>query len=116
MPDELPTPKHEDLSSDPLRNAVRFPLRFKVRVETENGGIEAETEDVSSTGVLFRMPISPEINTRISWTMIMPAASMGNVSDIVIHCVGRVVWNAPGAGFRQVAAVIDGYRIAEAAR
>lgn len=99
-----------------MRNAVRFPLHFKVMVETEAGVIEAETEDISSTGVLFLMPMSPEINTRISWSMVMPAAATGAARDIVVRCTGRVVWNAPGTGLRRVAAVIDSYRIAEAAR
>ncbi len=100
-------------SADPMRNGVRFPLHLKVQVETEGGTVDAETEDVSASGVLFRMSAAPAVNTRLAWTMVLPKDTMGAAADTIVHCVGRVVWNAPADGGRQVGAVIDSYRIAE---
>jgi|GEM_PF-7032064 len=102
-------------SGDPMRNNVRFPLRLKVRVQTDSRMYEAETEDVSASGVLFRMREAPDVNTRLSWTMTLPANHTGAPSDTVVHCVGRVVWNASSGEWKQVGVVIDSYRIGDGA-
>ncbi len=102
-------------SMDPMRNSVRFPLHLKVRVETEDGVVDAVTEDVSATGVLFAMPVAPEINTRVAWTLCLPREVMGAPEDVRVVCVGRVVWHGRSQdGGRQVGVVIDGYRMGEA--
>jgi hypothetical protein len=100
-------------SSDPMRNSVRFPLQLPVRVETENGAIEAVTKDISATGVLFAMPSAPAINTRLTWTLRLPADVMGAEEDVTVNCVGRVVWHGPTAEGQQVGVVIDGYRMGD---
>ncbi len=97
-----------------MRNAVRFPLHLPVRVETESGTVDAFTQDVSATGVLFTMPFAPAINTRLAWTLRLPGEMMGAVEDVCVDCVGRVVWHGPSDMGRQVGAVIDGYRMGEA--
>src|ERR1700750_2109383 len=104
----LPQPDH---SIDPMRNAVRFPVNLPVRVDTENGPVDAVTEDISATGVLFHMPFAPPTNTRLSWTLRLPADLMGAEQDVMVLCVGRVVWDKPSGTGRQVGAVIDDYRI-----
>ncbi len=107
--------KHEkpDQPSDPMRNGVRFPLHLNVHVETEDGGFDAVTEDVSASGVLFHTQAeAPAINTQLHWTMVLPADVMGSPTDTVVHCVGRVIWKKSGNGSQQIGAVIDTYRIA----
>jgi hypothetical protein len=100
-----------------MRNGVRFPLRLKVRVETEQGAFDAETEDVSASGVLFRMQAeAPAINAQLAWTMVLPRDTMGGATDTVVHCIGRVIWRNSGKGGQQVGAVIDSYRIAGGAQ
>jgi hypothetical protein len=100
--------------SHPMRNAVRFPLRLPVRVELEDGGfIDAFTEDISASGVLFAMENAPEINTRLTWTLRMPADVMGAKEDVTVNCVGRVVWQRSAAVGRQVGVVIDDYRMGD---
>jgi PilZ domain len=99
-----------------MRNAVRFPLRLPVRVQLEDGGfIDAFTEDISATGVLFTMANAPEINTRLTWTLRMPADVMGAKEDVTVNCVGRVVWQRPAVEGRQVGVVIDDYRMGDGA-
>lgn len=98
---------------DPMRSSVRFPLHLFARIDTVNGPVDAITEDISSTGVLFTMPFAPEINTRLTWTLHFPADDIGSPHDVMVAFVGRVVWHGPAAGGRQVGAVIDGYRMGE---
>ncbi len=103
---------HDD-GTDPMRSAVRFPLHLLARVETAEGSVDAVTEDISSTGVLFTMPFAPEVNTRLTWTLQLPADEMGSEHDVTVACVGRVVWHAPSSYGLQVGAVIDDYRMGE---
>ena len=113
MPTSLNNPK-EKISADPMRNAVRFPLHLVARVETEDGPVDAVTEDISASGVLFVMPFAPAIDSTLRWTLRIPAADMGFPEDVTVQCVGRVVWHGPAEHGRQVAAVIDGYHMEEA--
>lgn len=100
-----------------MRNGVRFPLRLKVRVETEQGAFDAETEDVSASGVLFRTQAeAPAIDAQLSWTMILPRDTMGSTTDTVVHCNGRVIWRNSSKGSQQIGVVIDSYRIAGGAK
>lgn len=98
---------------DPMRNSVRFPLHLLARVDTAMGTIDAITEDISSTGVLFTMPFAPEVNTRLTWTLQFPADEIGSPHDVTVACVGRVIWHGPAADGRQVGAVIDDYRMGD---
>ena len=96
-----------------MHTPVRFPLHLSTRVETEHGPLSATTEDISATGVLFTMPAAPKINTRITWTLILPCDLMGGHDDVTVSCVGRVVWHKRAPGGQHVGVVIDGYRIQE---
>ncbi len=84
-----------------------------MRVETETGIVDAVTEDISATGVLFIMPVSLGINSRLAWTLRLPGETMGAKSDVTVNCVGRVVWCGQGTTGRQVGAVIDDYRMGD---
>ena len=107
----IPIAKRQSLDDDhdPLRNSVRFPLHLFARIDTADGTVDAVTEDISSTGVLFTMPFAPEVNTRLTWTLQFPADAMGSSCDVTVACVGRVVWHGPVAAGQQVGAVIDTY-------
>ncbi len=94
-----------------MRNAVRFPLHLPARVETAEGFVDAVTEDISATGVLFNMPFAPAIDTQLRWTMQIPGADLGSTEDVTVQCVGRVVWHGPAKRGRQVGAVIDDYHM-----
>ncbi len=104
---------HIASTADPMRTAVRFPLHLPVAVETDQGVVDAVTEDISATGVLFSMPVAPGINTRLAWTLHLPAAIMGSPNDVSVRCVGRVVWQGRGEHGRTVGAVIDQYRMGD---
>lgn len=92
---------------------MRFPLHLKVQLDTENGPVEAITEDISASGVQFLMPWAPAINSRLAWTLVLPGDVMGSPEDVTVNCVGRVIWHRPATEGKQVGAVIDGYRMGD---
>ena len=114
MPSLSDTSKLPKVPADPMRNAVRFPLHLTVRVETDDGPLDAVTEDISASGVQFIMPSAPAINSRLSWTLVLPGEIMGSPEDVSVICVGRVVWHRRSVAGCQVGVVIDGYRIGDA--
>lgn len=92
-----------------VRTGVRFPLHFALHLKTEDGVIDAITRDISSSGLLFSAPYLPKIGSIIEFTMDMPSELMGWVSDISIHCMGRVVRHQHSEQETMLAAVIDEY-------
>lgn len=94
---------------NPVRTAVRFPMKLAIRVQTEDGELDAVTENISANGLLFVSDTLPEVETRIEFTIAMPSAVMGTVNDVTIHCTGRVVRHYLQGGQRKAAAVIDEY-------
>lgn len=91
------------------RTAVRFPIQLELRLETEDGPLDATTRDISSNGLLFVTSHLPRIGSSIEFTMKMPAEVMGWESDVAIHCFGRVVRHQHTEGEAMAAAVIDEY-------
>lgn len=91
------------------RTAVRFPLKLALRLETENGTIDAVSKDVSANGLLFCAESLPRVGSTIEFTMNMPAQVMGLESDLAIHCLGRVVRHQHDGDESMAAAVIDEY-------
>ena len=94
---------------NPVRTAVRFPMRLAIRMQTDHGELEAVTENISANGLLFISDTLPELETRIEFTIAMPSAVMGTTNDITIHCIGRVVRHYLQGGEKKAAAVIDEY-------
>jgi hypothetical protein len=94
---------------NPVRTAVRFPMRLPIRVQTENGELEAMTENISANGLLFVSDQLPAVDSRIEFTIAMPSAVMGTPNDVIIHCIGRVVRHYLQEGTSKAAAVIDEY-------
>lgn len=94
---------------NPVRTAVRFPMRLPIRVQTEQGEVEAITENISANGLLFVSEHLPRVDSKIEFTIAMPSAVMGTTNDVTIHCIGRVVHHYLQNGEKKAAAVIDEY-------
>ncbi len=92
-----------------LRNAVRFPLHIPVRIFAEGMELDATTENISATGVLFIVDRPLPLQLQVRFTMKMPAEAMGTPVDVVVHCGGRVVRCTSSGGCTQAAAMIDEY-------
>lgn len=93
----------------PLRSAVRFPIRLTMRVLTEKGEIHGETEDISSNGLLFVSEHLPAIDSSVEFTLRMPSSIMGTITDVTVHCYGRVVRHEQNGAVKKAAVVIDEY-------
>jgi hypothetical protein len=94
---------------NPVRTAVRFPMRLAIRMHTEQGDVEATTENISANGLLFVSDHLPDVDSKIEFTIAMPSAVMGSPTDVTIHCIGRVVRHYLQDGTKKAAAVIDEY-------
>ena len=94
---------------NPVRNAVRFPMKLAIHISTSEGDIEAVTENISANGLLCVCDRLPEIDSEIEFTIAMPSAVMGSTKDVTIHCRGRVVRHSLQDGEKKAAAVIDEY-------
>ena len=94
---------------NPVRTAVRFPMKLAIRMHTEQGELDAITENISANGLLFVSDSLPEVDSRIEFTIAMPSAIMGSATDVTIHCIGRVVRHYLEGDEKKAAAVIDEY-------
>ncbi|WP_263365282.1 PilZ domain-containing protein [Edaphobacter bradus] len=94
---------------NPVRTAVRFPMRLNLHLQTEQGVLEAVTENISANGLLFVSDSLPAVDSRIEFTIEMPSSVMGSATDVTIHCIGRVVRHYLEGGEKKAAAVIDEY-------
>ena len=99
------------LTKDPVRTAVRFPLRLQVSLQTPEGILEAMTENVSASGLLLVARKLPGVDTKVEFTMAMPSAIMGTSTDVKVHCVGRVVRHQQSGTEQKAAVVIDEYSL-----
>ena len=95
--------------TSPMRTAVRFPMELPLRIVTEDGVLEAMTENISANGVLFTGSELPALDSRIEFTVKMPSAVMGGPDDVLIQCIGRVIRHQQTGGRKQAAAIIDEY-------
>lgn len=94
---------------NPLRAAVRFPIKLAVNLQVDHQRYEAVTEDVSANGLLFVGKHLPPVDSFVEFTMRMPSMSMGSEKDVEIHCRGRIVRHENQGDQDQAAAVIDEY-------
>jgi hypothetical protein len=101
--------RHKPDADNPVRNAVRFPMKLALRVHTERGELEAVTENISANGLLFVGKHLPAVDSRIEFTIAMPSSVMGSKTDVTIHCIGRIVRHQNLGGEKKAAAVIDEY-------
>jgi hypothetical protein len=94
---------------NPVRTAVRFPMKLALHVQSAQGEMDAMTENISANGLLFVGDVLPAVDTRIEFTISMPSAVMGSMKDVTIHCVGRVIRHQMHGDVKKAAAVIDEY-------
>ena len=95
-----------------LRASVRFPVRIKVQIQTANGKEDAETINVSASGVLFAFNRALDAGSSIEVDMIMPSTTLGTPQDVRVHCHGRVIRSyRKSATHVEVATVIDNYEM-----
>lgn len=95
-----------------LRASVRFPVRMKVQIQTADGREDAETINVSASGVLFAFSRVLDAGSAIEVDMIMPSGTLGTPQDIRVHCQGRVIRSyIKGPTQVEVATVIDNYEM-----
>ncbi len=105
------TANYRSFDDVPVRAAVRFPLHLEIVISTAERDYNAVTEDVSAYGLLFLAEELPPVGTEVEFRLKMPAAIMGGVEDVVLHCVGRIVRQQQTAGGTMAAAVIDEYSL-----
>jgi hypothetical protein len=98
--------------ADPVRAAVRFPLKLPVLLRFGISSIAATTIDVSSTGILFALDTVLKVDTELDWELRLPADAMGTGADISVVCHGRVAWVDERETIR-MAVTIDQYRMKE---
>jgi hypothetical protein len=96
-------------NTDPVRTAVRFPINALLHLKTATGDIVATTDNISANGLLFKCDPLPKVNSRIEFTILMPASVMGTTADVSIHCIGRVVRHEMQGEEFKAAAIIDEY-------
>ena len=94
---------------NPVRTAVRFPMRLAIHIGTADGMLEAMTENISANGLLFVSDRLPAVDSKIEFTINMPSSVMGSEKDVMIHCLGRVVRHQATGDEKKAAAVIDEY-------
>ena len=95
-----------------LRNSVRFPVRMKVQIQTAQGSEDAETINVSASGVLLACSRILDAGSAIEVEMIMPSTALGTPDDVRVRCRGRVVRSyRKGPARVEVATVIDNYEM-----
>ena len=93
-----------------MRSSVRFPLKLPIAVRHATQQHQAETDNISAGGVLFRVDAEMAVGSTIEFSISMPAAVLGAGSDVLVNCTGRVVRCSMQEGQCTVAAVIDEYR------
>ncbi|MGA3212523.1 MAG: PilZ domain-containing protein [Terriglobales bacterium] len=91
------------------RQATRFPLHLPVAVKAKNQRQRAETEDISSGGVLLSIDSDVKVGSSIAFTIRMPADVVGSDKDVLVNCTGRVVRTSKRKDRRAVGVVIDEY-------
>ncbi len=101
--------KQRPVGDNPVRTAVRFPMRLVIHIDTSDGVLEALTENISANGLLFVSDKLPDIDSKIEFTISLPSAVMGSDKDVTIHCFGRVVRHQHQGDEKKAAAVIDEY-------
>jgi PilZ domain len=94
----------------PSRGAVRYPLHLRVTLLADNRDYEALTEDLSASGVLFRLQKPLREESHIDFLLEIPAETLEFSVTAAVHCSGRIVRSYWKHGQAFSAAVIDEYR------
>jgi hypothetical protein len=102
------------MANPEVRSAIRFPIKLPVAIQSGAQVHQAETEDISSGGLLFRAQTDLAVGSTIEFSIAMPSSVLGTPSDVRVSCVGRVVRRSDEGGRRVTAAIIDEYRFERA--
>ncbi len=94
----------------PLRGAARYPLHLRVTLVADGCQMDAVTEDLSASGVLFRLNEPLREGQNIEFLLEVPAGALGFSVTAAVHCSGRIVRSYWKNGQPYGAAVIDDYR------
>jgi hypothetical protein len=99
-----------DIDANGVRTSVRFPIHLPVRIMAEDRELAATTENISSSGVLFRLEESIAVNVPVEFLLEIPAGNLTGNHAGAVHCLGHVVRSYEGRSSCYAAAVIDEYR------
>jgi hypothetical protein len=102
-------PQAEDEHYAAMQSAPRFPLHLAVELKSQSGACAAETQNISSNGVLFAMDRDVPVGSVVDFTILLPGDVLGSRRDVQIDCHGRVVRSFEDQGRRGVGVVIDEY-------
>ncbi|MGA7524115.1 MAG: PilZ domain-containing protein [Acidobacteriaceae bacterium] len=94
----------------PARGAVRYPLHLRVTLLADDRDDEALTEDLSASGVLFRLQQPLREGSHVDFLLEIPAGALGFSVTAAVHCSGSIVRSYWKQGQAFSAAVIDEYR------
>lgn len=103
------SPWFRPTGENPLRTAVRFPMKLALHVLSDDEHYVATTEDISANGLLFVGERLPAVDSAIEFVISMPSDAMGSSNDVMVHCRGRVVRREQEGDQQRAAAVIDEY-------
>ncbi|HTX41064.1 MAG TPA: PilZ domain-containing protein [Acidobacteriaceae bacterium] len=92
------------------RGAVRYPVKLPVTLLSSGRELKAVTEDLSASGVLFRLPESLPLGQEVEFLLEIPAGLLDFSHTAAVHCRGRIVRTFWKGGSPWAAAVIDEYR------
>lgn len=94
----------------PLRGATRYPLHLRAILLAEGRQFDALTEDLSASGVLFRLREGLHTGQEVEFLLEIPAGTLEFSATAAVHCSGRIVRSFWKHGQFFAAAVIDEYR------
>ena len=94
----------------PLRGSVRYPVHLRATLLCDGQEALAITEDLSASGVLFRLHEPLRVGQTIEFLLEIPAGALEISVTAAVHCSGRIVRTYRKNGQPFAAAVIDEYR------
>lgn len=94
----------------PLRGATRYPLHLRATLLAEGQQVEALTEDLSASGVLFRLCEPVHSGQRVEFLLELPAGTPEFSATAAVHGSGTIVRTYWRHGQPFAAAIIEEYR------
>jgi hypothetical protein len=92
-----------------VQSAARFPVKLPIHIKSPAGESDAETDNMSSNGVLFHHDVNMPVGSKVDFTISLPADVVGADADVKVQCHGRVVRSEQDGGRCGVGVVIDEY-------
>ena len=92
-----------------VRSSVRFPIHLPVQIIAEDRHVAGTTENISASGVLFRLEENIAVNVPVEFLLEIPSGNLPGEHTGALHCLGRVVRSYQGNSSSYAAAVIEEY-------